>query len=468
MNDSAATAGRHGRSHPARPGAAGTRLPRFLLVLGGLAGAWVVVLGIHEQSGILGPLFLTLNLYIVAYPVQHRINDLGAPKLVGAVISGLIVLAILLAFFGSLAWAVAMFVQEIPQYQGSFITLYAQLVDWLHQLGISETQLLEQAQRTFSPSNIVSLVQSALSSVTGVLSVLLITVTIIFVALIDSMTVERRARALAGSQPTVATALVNFAQGVRRYWIVSSIFGLIVAVLDIAVLMYLGVPLALVWGVLSFLTNYIPNVGFVLGLVPPAIMALIANDPMTALLVVVAYSVINFVVQSVIQPKFTGESVGVTASVSLLSLLFWSWALGPLGAILGLPATLLVKSLLIDIDPSLRWLNAFIASDPEQGEHRDDVHRTYGHDVDPIADSDFQALVEDRSDPPPGSDAVSGTGSAPSSGARSAPEPDGDEPRSRPSSSRGRGPTPRRSVLAAPPEDPRPNDRKGDPTPPTS
>ena len=364
------------------------RLPQFVLLLGGLAAGWIAVMGVNELSGILGPLFLTLNLFIVVYPLQHRLNRWGVPRIIGATVSGLLVIAVLLAFLGSLAWAVGMFVREIPQYQGSFITLYAQLIAWLQQLGVSETQLFEQAQRTFSPSNIVSMVQSALSSLTGVVSMLVVTVTIIFVALIDSISMDERAKALAESKPTVANALVNFAQGVRRYWVVSSVFGLIVAAFDVAVLMYLGVPLAFVWGLLSFLTNYIPNIGFVLGLVPPAIMALIANDAMTALLVLLAYSVINFVIQSVIQPKFAGESIGVTAGVSLLSLLFWSWALGPLGAILGLPATLLVKTLIIDIDPHLRWLNVFFSSDPNQGTEKHEVHRTYGHDVEPIFDSD--------------------------------------------------------------------------------
>ncbi|MDO5699532.1 MAG: AI-2E family transporter [Dermatophilus congolensis] len=397
--------------------------PQFLLLLGGVAAAWIVISGVHELSGIIGPIFLTLNLYIVVYPMQHLLNRLGLPRIIGAVASGLLVIAILLAFLGYLAWATAMFVQEIPQYQGSFITLYAQLIEWLKQLGVSETQLLEQAQRTFSPSNIVSVVQSALSSLTGVLSMLLVTVTVVFVTIIDSMSIEPRAQVLATSKPTVANALVNFVQGVRRYWLVSSFFGLICAVLDVAVLMYLGVPLPLVWGLLSFITNYIPNIGFVLGIVPPAIMALIANDPMTALLVVVAYSVINFVVQSIIQPKFAGESIGVTAGVSLLSLLFWSWALGPLGAILGLPATLLVKSLLIDIDPSLRWLNVFLSNDPKQGESRDEVFTTYGHDVTPVvgsglgertakaagesADASVVEIPDETLDEPPPSEATS-------------------------------------------------------------
>ena len=94
-------------------------------------------------------------------------------------------------------------------------------------------------------------------------------------------------------------------------------------------------------------------------------MALLANDPLTALYVVIFYSVINFVIQAVIQPKFNGDAVGVTATVALLSLLLWSSVLGALGALLALPMTLLVKALFIDPDPRLRWLNTLISNDPE-------------------------------------------------------------------------------------------------------
>ena len=181
------------------------------------------------------------------------------------------------------------------------------------------------------------------------------------------MSIDHRLRATAAVRPRFAQALTSFAQGVRRYWIVATIFGLIVAVLDVIALEIIGVPLALVWGVLAFLTNYIPNIGFVIGLVPPALLALVDQGWVAALWVVIAYSVLNFVIQSIIQPKFTGESVGVTPFISFLSLLFWYWVLGALGALLALPATLLLKAFLVDADPRARWVNNLIASDLRTG-----------------------------------------------------------------------------------------------------
>ena len=135
--------------------------------------------------------------------------------------------------------------------------------------------------------------------------------------------------------------------------------------MDVVALWILGVPLAMVWGVLAFVTNYIPNIGFVLGLVPPALFALLTGGPGDAIWVVVIYSVINLVMQSFIQPKFTGDAVGVTPTVTFISLIVWAWVLGPLGALLALPATLLLKAVLVDADPQARWANAFLASKPE-------------------------------------------------------------------------------------------------------
>nr|WP_276511180.1 AI-2E family transporter [Kineosphaera limosa] len=332
-----------------------------------IGAAWLAVSAVRSLQGIVGPLLLVLNLVIVAYPVQARLNKWGLPRIIGAIASGLIVFAIVVTFFGALAWAMALLVQEIPGYQQQFSALYQSTLDQLARLGVSETQAMAQLQGQLNPSRVVGLAASTLSGLTGALTLLLVTVTIVFVVLIDSMSLPKRLEVAGRTHADIVAALTGFAHGVRRYWVVSSVFGAIVAVLDIIALWYLGVPLALVWGMLSFLTNYIPNIGFVIGIIPPTLMALLANDPWTALMVVVAYCVINFVIQSIIQPKFLGDAVGVTATVSLLSLLFWAWVLGPLGALLALPSTLLCKALLVDLDPRMRWFDAFIASHPESG-----------------------------------------------------------------------------------------------------
>jgi len=181
---------------------------------------------------------------------------------------------------------------------------------------------------------------------------------------LDTVSFPSRLTSTTGERPAVVGALRSFAEGTRRYLLVSTVFGLIVATVDTLMLWALGVPLPLLWGLLSFITNYIPNVGFVIGLIPPALLGLLEGGPELMLTVILLYCVVNFVIQSVIQPKIVGDAVGLSATVSFLSLVFWAWVLGALGALLAIPLTLLTKGLLIDIDPSTQWLNKLLAGGP--------------------------------------------------------------------------------------------------------
>jgi AI-2 transport protein TqsA len=116
------------------------------------------------------------------------------------------------------------------------------------------------------------------------------------------------------------------------------------------------------WGVISFITNYIPNIGFVLGVIPPALIGLLQGGWSLMFLVIALYSVINFVIQTLIQPKFVGDSVNLATTVTFLSMTIWTWIIGPLGAFLAIPLTLLTKALLVDIDPSTRWIGLLLQS----------------------------------------------------------------------------------------------------------
>lgn len=342
-------------------------LPRMLVILLGLAAAWIAIQGMQANKDLIAPVFFAINLMIAAYPLKGWLTRKGLPEWIGSILSGLVVFGVIIAFFSALGWSIASLVSEIPKYGDKFDQLYAQSLDQLSKFGLSESKLLEQL-KGINPQSIMgyaTTVLTGLQSFTGLLAVIL---TVLFFLMMDATGWGQRMDIGRRHHPRIVEALDAFGGGVRRYWIVSSVFGLIVAVLDWVALLMLGVPLAAVWAVLSFLTNYIPNIGFVIGLIPPALMALLAKGPMTALWVVVAYCVLNFAVQSIIQPKFAGDAVGVTPTLSFLSLLFWASVMGPMGAILALPMTLLIKAVLIDSDPRARWANAFVAANPATAE----------------------------------------------------------------------------------------------------
>jgi AI-2 transport protein TqsA len=136
----------------------------------------------------------------------------------------------------------------------------------------------------------------------------------------------------------------------------------------VVALWILDIRYAWLWGLLAFITNYIPNIGFIIGVVPPTIIALLDQDVVTAIIVVVVYCVLNFVIQTIIQPRVVGVTVGLSATLSFLSLIVWATILGAAGAFLAIPLSLLVKSLLVDVDPEHDWVAPLLSS----GEPKDE------------------------------------------------------------------------------------------------
>ncbi|GHD05630.1 AI-2E family transporter [Zhihengliuella salsuginis] len=352
-------AGKTGQSAAAR-----MMWPRIALIAVTITGIALLMYFVQGARDIVAPVFLGLNLMIVAYPLQKLMVARGVQRYLAAAATLVVVLVLIGVFFGSTGWAVGELLRELPQYNREFNELWVEISAGLSQLGISQTMVLEEF-RAIGAGSIVSLLTPLVTNVTGVLAVLVTVVMAVFFLAMDSAGFGRRLDMVRRARPSTHHALMNFAHGVRRYWIVTTVFGLIVAALDVFALAIIDVPLIWVWGVLAYLTNYIPNIGFIIGLVPPALLALLDSGGGAAIAVVVTYSVLNFSVQSIIQPKFTGQSVGVTPMVSFLSLMFWYWVLGWLGALLALPATLLLKSFLIDADPTARWINALVSSNPE-------------------------------------------------------------------------------------------------------
>jgi predicted PurR-regulated permease PerM len=127
------------------------------------------------------------------------------------------------------------------------------------------------------------------------------------------------------------------------------------------VLQVLGVHYALVWGVLSFFLNFVPQVGIILSWIPPAVLAMVTYGWSRALTVILAYTVINFVIDNILKPRFMASGLNISFLAIMLSLLFWGWVLGPAGAILSVPLTLAVRRFAQQYDASPATVHAPVA-----------------------------------------------------------------------------------------------------------
>jgi AI-2 transport protein TqsA len=309
--------------------------------------------------------FLALVIVITISPVQIWARRHGWPGWLSTLLLVLVVYAVMVSLVLVLVVSVSQLVTLLPTYTAQAQALTASVTDALQKFGIDPSTARTTASSA-DLSKLAGLATSLLSDVSAVLFSLVFVLALLLFLCAEAGGIGTRMAAIAADRQPVAAALEDFAGGTRSYFFVTTVFGAIVAVLDTIGLALLGVPLAVLWGVLSFITNYIPNVGFILGVIPPALLGLLAGGWPLFISVIVLYSVLNVVIQSLIQPRFVGDSVGLSATMTFVALIFWAWVLGGLGALLAIPMTLLVKALLVDTDPRAAWVSALIRS-PDRG-----------------------------------------------------------------------------------------------------
>ena len=342
-------------------------VPRPVVMIVGLAGALIVVIGLRNLSEIIGPSFLALVLTVAAQPLGPWVQRKGLPRWVGTTLAIVLIYAALIGLAVSLLVAGGRFATLLPSYQEQFENLLQDALTWLESAGVGRRQI-EEVAGALDLGKIVAAIGELASGLLGVLSSLVFILTLVIFMVVDGTGFPVRLRELPLERQQLVVALGGFARGTRRYLVVSTVFGLVVAAIDTVALFLIGVPVAALWGLLAFITNYIPNIGFVIGVIPPAIIGLLEGGPAMALTVVVVYSVINLIIQSVIQPRVVGEAVGLSPTITMLSLVFWAFTLGAVGALMAVPLSLLAKALLVDADPRAAWIAPLLSGNTKEPE----------------------------------------------------------------------------------------------------
>lgn len=338
--------------------------PRTLGVLIGLAAFTIALAGVRGVSGIIGPSFLALVLVITVYPVRIWLVKRGVPGAIASIVLLLSVYLLLVLVTLALVISVGRLAVLVPDYTPQINGYIGDVAGWLRDRGVGSDQV-HAITSAIDVGSLVGAATNVLKGILGVLSDLFFIATLLLFLAFDAAPTMKIIGGLSDRKPDMVAALAKFADGTRSYMAVSAGFGLVVAAFDVVALLVMGVPGAFVWGVLAFVTNFIPNVGFVLGVVPPAVIALLEGGPGLMIAVIVVYAVLNFVIQSVIQPRIVGDRVGLSATLTFLSLIFWAWAIGALGALLAVPLSLLMRAILVDADPEARWLAPLISGKPD-------------------------------------------------------------------------------------------------------
>jgi predicted PurR-regulated permease PerM len=292
---------------------------------------------------------------VICEPVRRPFERRGWPGWTGT--TAVIVLAYLvLVAMGALLWlAGTQFARLVGEFADQLEASVQGLLSWLQSVGLDQ-QAADATASVLDPQTLLSLASSLGGTILGVATALFFVFAYIIFMAADAARYRDADRVFGASKRPVLARIRHLNTGVRRYYVVNATFGAIVAVIDGLALLWLGVPAPLVWAILAFVTNFVPNIGFVLGLIPPAVLAFVVGGWPMLLAVIAIYCVVNVVLQVLVQPKFVSDAVDLSLTLSFFSVIFWTFVIGPLGAILSIPLTLFVRTLVLEGDPDGHWL----------------------------------------------------------------------------------------------------------------
>jgi flagellin-like protein len=322
-------------------GGASTRPPLtpLLRLLIGAAAVAIIVLGLRSLAPVLTVFMMAIVLAEVLAPVMQWFMRRGLSGVVAAIITVAVTLVCGVGLIGLLINSLTKLVQTLPAYQQQLTSISASLAALLARVHVDTSHL--SSMGIFDPGRMVGTATSVASRMIVTLGRAIFVLLLVAFMLIDLAVRDSRKPGLPGLRWVKQTD--DFAGEIRAYMRLTALVGFIGAAANLAWLEVLRVDFAITWAVLAFFVSFIPVVGFVLAMIPPAIIALVQYGWDRALLVVVGYVVISFINDNIIRPRLIKHGFEMNFVELFLSLLFWGWVFGPVGTILAVPLTLVVR-----------------------------------------------------------------------------------------------------------------------------
>lgn len=311
--------------------------PVFRTLLGA-ACLVIVFAGIKAAGPVVNLLLLAFLVTMSTEPVHTWLRRRGLSHTAATIITltGLVVAALLVV--SALGVGIAGFRDRLPFYRERLEGMVRTVAQGLAARGIDVSgDTLQLGSR-----QALEVMQAMLSGLGQVVSNSLLILLIVAFIVLDRHRIDAWLDGL-GSGAAMRHRWALIGADVRKYLSLTGWFGLAAAVLNYIVFVIAGVDGAIVWAILSFFLNFVPNVGFLIALLGPALITLVVKGVLPAALVAGSMIVINFVLDSVVKPQFMSRGLELPPSLTIISLVVWSWLLGPMGALLGIPLTVVLR-----------------------------------------------------------------------------------------------------------------------------
>lgn len=318
-----------------------------------LAAIVLILAGFKAAAELILPVLMALFLTLLGVPPMRRLERHGVPSgLAVAIVVTAATLAVLLVS-AVIGQSINEFQDTLPAYQRRLDQIIVGPIAWLegHGFEIDAAKLIAR----LDGAAIMRLVGNTVSGMLAALSNLLLVILTMVFMLLEAQTLPGKIRTALGDPQADLSEFSTAAMRVQKYLVIKAWISLATGALAGILCAACGVDFPLLWALIAFLFNFVPNIGSIIAAVPAVLLTLIIHGPVRALIVALGYLSINMVLGNAIEPRLMGRRLGLSTLVVFVSMLFWGWIWGPVGMLLSVPLTVALKILLEHSD-DFRWL----------------------------------------------------------------------------------------------------------------
>ena len=326
------------------------------------AALFVVLAGIKVAAPLLVPFLLSIFIAIICNPLVKKITHFNIPKAIAILLVVVIFLAVALSLAGLVGNSLNQLSQLIPEYREQLKNEFVWVTEQLSAFNITiSSDLMIQY---FDPAAAMRLAATMLNGLGNVMANLfLIIITVVFM-LIEASSIPHKLHLAMDDAQSRLGQIDEFLASVNNYIAIKTLVSIATGICVSSMLWFFGLDFYLLWGVLAFLLNYIPNIGSIIAAVPAMLLAVIQLGPASAGFIGLGYLVINTVMGNVVEPRYLGKGLGLSTLVVFLSLIFWGWLLGTVGMLLSVPLTMVIKIALQNTEQG-SWFAVLLSSEDE-------------------------------------------------------------------------------------------------------
>ena len=342
---------------------------RIIIALLSILSVIAIGMVLYQARAIVLPFALALFISYILNPLITFFEKRRVPVFV-SIIFAVIITFLLLGLLGVLInTSIQSFAEEFPKYEKRLDLILKKVMEFINIPPTVFSGDMEATDRTqllnaLNNLSITGIITQLFRSITKFLSnTLLVLLCLIFILMGRNQLITKLDKAF---KPALAERLSNICTNInlqiQKYILAKTIISLITALLATVVLVLFGVEFALIWGILTFLLNFIPNIGsFIATLLPLSIAFIQFENSIMILWIALCLIGIQFVMGNILDPRFVGRSINLSPLVVLFSLIFWGWLLGMVGMFLAVPLTVVIKIIFENID-SLRFMSVLMSA----------------------------------------------------------------------------------------------------------